>query len=252
MESKYRNTPWLILGKPKRRTRLRLFCFPYAGGGAAIFRQWQENIPEGVQICAVQLPGRENRITDPPFTKLAPLVDAIAKALDPYFDLPFAFFGHSIGAKIAFELARELRRKNGVQPVHLFVSGSRPPHIPEPRPLHLLSEHEFIKELRRYSGTPEAVMQSRDLMEMYLPILRADFSIDETYIYYEDDPFDCPITAFGGSEDKEANREELDAWRQHTLGPFTLQMFQGDHFFLKSSQSLLLDSISRALARHLR
>ena len=251
MKSTYTNTPWLILGKPKRKNRLRLFCFPYAGGGASIFRQWQENMPEGVEVCPVQLPGRENRIAEPPFTRLSLLVDAMTEALDPYFDLPFAFFGHSIGAKIAFELARELRRKKGVQPVHLFVSGSRPPHIPEPRPLHMLPEHEFIKELRRFSGTPEAVMQSRDLMEMYLPILRADFSIDETYIYYEDDSFECPISAFGGSEDKEANREELEAWRQHTIGTFTLQMFQGDHFFLKSSQSLLLDSVSEVLLHYL-
>ena len=252
MKSKYGNTPWLIQGKPNSKTHFRLFCFPYAGGGASIFRQWQEDMPEGVEVCPVQLPGRENRIAESPFTILSSLVDAMVEALDPYFDVPFAFFGHSIGAKIAFELARELRRKKGVQPVHFFVSGSRPPHIPEPRPLHLLPEHEFTKELRRFSGTPEAVMQSRDLMEMYLPILRADFSIDETYIYYEDNPLDCPISAFGGSEDKEANREELDAWRQHTLSSFTLQMFQGDHFFIKSSQSLLLHSISRVLAQHLR
>jgi surfactin synthase thioesterase subunit len=251
MKSTYRNTPWLILGKPNRKIRLRLFCFPYAGGGASIFRQWQKNMPEGVEVCPVQLPGRENRITEPPFTRLSFLVDAMVEALDPYFDVPFAFFGHSIGAKIAFELTRELRRKNAFQPVHFFVSGSRPPHIPEPRPLHMLPEREFIKELRRYSGTPEAVMRSRDLMEMYLPILRADFSIDETYVYYEDNPLDCPISAFGGNEDKEANREELDAWRQHTTGPFTLQMFQGDHFFLKSSQPLLLDSIYQVLARYL-
>ena len=247
MESKYRNTPWLILGKPKPETRLRLFCFPYAGGGASIFRQWSENMPEGVEVCAIQLPGRENRIIDPPFTKLAPLVDAMVEALDPYFDVPFAFFGHSIGAKIAFELARELRRKKGVHPVHLFVSGSRPPHIPEPRPLHMLPEHEFVKEFRRFSGTPEAVMQSRDLMEMYLPILRADFAVDETYVYYEDNPLDCPISAFGGSEDKETNRQELEAWRQHTLDSFKFQMFEGDHFFIKSSQSRVLDSISRVL-----
>jgi surfactin synthase thioesterase subunit len=141
---------------------------------------------EGVEVCPVQLPGRENRITEPPFTRLSLLVDAMAKNLDPYFDVPFAFFGHSIGAKIAFELVRDLRRKKGVEPVHLFVSGSRPPHIPEPRPLHLLPEHDFVRELRRFSGTPEAVMQSRDLMEMYLPILRADFSIDETL-----SPFRC-------------------------------------------------------------
>jgi surfactin synthase thioesterase subunit len=140
-------------------------------------------MPEDVEVCLVQLPGRENRITERRFTSLLPLIDAIAEALDPYFDLPFAFFGHSIGAKIAFELARELRRKKGVQPVLLFVSGSRPPHIPEPRPLHLLPEHEFTEEHRRFSGTPEAVMQSRDLMEMYLPILRTDFTVDETYVY---------------------------------------------------------------------
>jgi surfactin synthase thioesterase subunit len=252
VESKKTNNAWLILREPKRKTRLRLFCFPYAGGGASVFRQWSENMPEGVEVCPVQLPGRENRITEPLFTRLSPLVDAMVKALDPYFDVPFAFFGHSIGTKIAFELARELRRKYCVQPVHLFVSGSRPPQIPEPRPLHLLPEHEFAKELCRFSGTPEAVLQSRELMEMYLPILRADFSIDETYIYYEDNLFDCPISAFGGSEDKETNRKELDAWRQHTTGTFTLQIFQGDHFFIKTSQSLLLDSISQVLAQYLR
>ena len=140
-------------------------------------------MPEDVEVCLVQLPGRENLITERRFTSLLPLINAIAEALGPYFNLPFAFFGHSMGAKTAFELARKLRRKKGVQPVHLFVSGSRPPHIPEPRPLHLLPEQEFTKELRRFSGTPESVMQSRDLMEMYLPILRADFSIDETYVY---------------------------------------------------------------------
>ena len=251
MGSKYRNTPWVIMGKRNRKTRLRLFCFPYAGGGASIFRQWQESMPEGVEVCAVQLPGRENRVTEPPFTRLSLLVDAMVKNLDPYFDVPFAFFGHSIGAKIAFELARELRKKKGVQPVHLFVSGSRPPHIPEPRPLHLLPEHEFIKELRRFSGTPEAVMQSRDLMEMYLPILRADFAVDETYVYSENNPVDCPISAFGGCDDSEANREELDAWQRHTKGNFTLQMFQGDHFFIKNSQSLLLHSISQILLQYL-
>lgn len=250
MESTHRNTSWLILGKPKRKNRLRLFCFPYAGGGASIFRQWSDEMPEGVEVCAVQLPGRENRIAEPPFTILSSLVDAMVEALDPYFDVPFAFFGHSIGAKIAFELARALRRKNGVQPVHLFVSGSRSPHIPEPRPLHLLPEREFIKELHRFSGTPEEVMQSRELMDMFLPILRADFAVDETYVYYKDNSLNCPISAFGGTEDKEANREELDAWRQHTLGSFTLQMFHGDHFFIKSSQLLLLYSIFQVLLRY--
>ena len=253
MEATYRNTPWLILGEPKCRTCLRLFCFPYAGGGASIFRQWSVNTPQAVEVCPVQLPGRENRMAERPFTSFLPLVDAIAEALDPYFDLPCAFFGHSMGAKIAFELARKLRRKKGVQPVHLFVSGCRAPHIPEPRPLYHLPEEEFIRELRRFSGTPEAVLQSAELMEMFVPMLRADFELDETYVYSgNDDLLICPISVFGGSEDKEAKREELEAWRQHTTGTFTLQIFQGDHFFIKSSQSLLLHSISRVLAQYLK
>jgi medium-chain acyl-[acyl-carrier-protein] hydrolase len=163
MKSKSINNPWVILGKPNSRTRLRLFCFPYAGGGASIFRQWSDEMSEGVEVCPVQLPGRENRITEPPFTRLSLLVDAMAKNLDPYFDVPFAFFGHSIGAKIAFELVRDLRRKKGVEPVHLFVSGSRPPHIPEPRPLHLLPEHDFVRELRRFSVrcSRETIFSSR-------------------------------------------------------------------------------------------
>ena len=130
--------PLVDLGRTKTKTQLRLFCFPYAGGGASIFRQWPENTPEGIEVCPVQLPGRENRIAESLFTRLSPLVDAMIEALDPYFDVPFTFFGYSIGAKIAFELARELRKKKGVHPLYLFVSGSRPSHIPEPRPLHLL------------------------------------------------------------------------------------------------------------------
>ena len=149
-KSKKSNNPWLILWKPKSGTRLRLFCFPYAGGGASIFGQWSNDMPEGIQICPVQLPGRENRITESPFTRLSLLVDAMVEAFGPYFDVPFAFFGHSIWAKIAFELVRELRRKKGVQLVHLFVSGSRPPHIPEPRPLHLLPGIRVYQEISSF------------------------------------------------------------------------------------------------------
>ena len=214
-----------------------------------IYRQWQENMPEGVEVCPVQLPGREDRISEPPFTKLSSLVQTMIDALSPYLDVPFAFFGHSLGAKIAFEFARELRRKKNIQPVHFFASGSLPPHIPEPRPLHHLSEQEFINELRRYSTMSETVLQNKELKKMFLPILRADFSLDETYIYYKDDPLNCPISVLGGTEDKEASQEELAGWRQHTLSSFNFQSFPGDHFFIKSSQSLVLNSISQVLSR---
>lgn len=248
---KSQNTPWLIRQKTNSNTTVRLFCFPYAGGGASVYRQWQETMPSGVEVCSVQFPGRENRIAEQSFTKLSSLVKAMSEAMDSFYDLPFVFFGHSLGAKIAFELTRELRRNQEVQPVHLIVSGSRAPHIPEPHPLHMQSDEIIIKELRQYSGTPEAVLQSRELVDMYLPILRADFSIDEMYTYYKENPFDFPITAFGGNEDKEASQEEVDAWCQHTLSSFNFQMFEGNHFFIKSSQSHVLDSISQILLQHL-
>ena len=177
------------------------------------------------------------------------LIDLLTNELIPYMDRPFVLFGHSIGARIAFELARELRRKWEISPCGLIVSGSRAPHIPEPHPMHHLPDDEFVRELRRFSGTPEAVFQSRELMEMFIPILRADFTIDETYVYSEDEPLDCPVFAFGGTDDIEAKVEELEAWADHTTDVFNLEMIRGDHFFLQSERDLLLRSVSQILLK---
>jgi len=244
MKSNSENNSWLIRKKTSAENRFRLFCFPYAGGGASVFRQWQDELPADIEVCPVQFPGRENRICEQPFSELSSLVRTLSEELTPSFDLPFAFFGHSVGAKVAFELARELGRRQEACPIHLFVAGSRAPHIPEPRPLHMLPDEEMIRELRRYSGTPEAIFENKDLMNLYLPMLRADFSLDETYMYYEDTPLTCPVTAFGGTEDNEANQEELNAWIGYTKKDFNLQMFPGDHFFINSSRSLLLNAIA--------
>lgn len=238
---------WCITGNPRHEIRMRLFCFPYAGGGAAVFRQWQAGLPNHVQVCPVQYPGREHRIAEPLITKLHRLVDVACKALSPYFDRPFAFYGHSLGARIAFEMTRELRRKRDIQPLHLIVSGSRAPHLPEPNPIHHLPGEAFVEELRRFSGTPAAVLENRELMEMYLPILRADFEVDETYEHTPERPLDCPIAAFGGTLDLEATREEIEQWGRHTYGNFTLEMFKGDHFFLHSKRDHLLRSVSMIL-----
>lgn len=242
-------TPWIIRNASAPDSAIRLFCFPYAGGGASVFRQWQSNFPDWIEICPVQLPGRENRISEPLITNLDKLADVASAELAPYFDLPFAFYGHSIGARIAFEVTRNLRRKSGIRPCCLIVSGSRAPHIPEPNPLHHLPDNEFINELRRFSGTPEAVLQSKELMEMFLPILRADFSVDETYVYSEDIALDCPVFVFGGTEDVEAKTEELEAWADHTSEEFSLEMIRGDHFFLQTERELLLQSIEKILLR---
>ncbi len=246
-----KKTPWIIRDSFAPDNVIRLFCFSYAGGGASVFRQWQATLPDQIEVCPVQLPGRENRISEPLITNLDELVDIASVELASYFDSPFAFYGHSIGARIAFELARNVHRKLGVRPCCLIVSGSRAPHIPEPNPLHHLPDNEFMNELRRFSGTPEAVLQSKELMEMFLPILRADFSVDETYVYSEALPLDCPIFVFGGTDDAEAKIEELKAWADHTSNAFSLEMISGGHFFLQTERNLLLQSIRGILRQFL-
>jgi len=251
MTYKKNDSQWVVSDKFKNADQIRLFCFPYAGGGASIYRLWTKLLPVNVGIYPIQLPGRENRIAETPVSNMRVLVDLLSNELIPYMDRPFVLFGHSIGARIAFELARVLRRKWGISPCSLIVSGSRAPHIPEPHPLHHLPDDEFMSELRRFSGTPEAVLQSRELMEMFIPILRADFSIDETYVYSEDAPLDCPVFVFGGTEDIEAKVVELEAWADHTSGDFTLEMIRGDHFFLQAERDLLLRSVSQILLKSL-
>jgi Predicted thioesterase involved in non-ribosomal peptide biosynthesis len=247
----FHNTPWIFPQSPGAEPEFRLFCFPYAGGGASIFRQWQEYMPDGVQVCGVQLPGRENRITESPHTDLRLLVEHILVGLRPFLNKPFAFFGHSLGAKIAFELARLLRKKHQPQPRHLFVAGSRAPHLLETCPLHQLPDHSFIEELRRYEATPEVLLENKELMAFYLPLLRADFTVDETYAYAEEVPLQCPLTVYGGLADKEVTREELEAWQQHSTDVFCCRMFAGNHFFIKSAQELVFAELRRDIFRML-
>jgi medium-chain acyl-[acyl-carrier-protein] hydrolase len=191
-------------------------------------------------------------VKEPSFTRLSPLLPTLAQVLHPYLNMPFAFFGHSMGAMISFELARQLRRQYGFSPVHLFVSGRRAPQIPNPAPpIHQLPESAFVEELRRLNGTPESVLQNAELMQLVLPILRADFALVETYVYSTEAPLDCPISAFGGLEDGEVSHDDLTAWRDQTNSSFTLSMFPGNHFFLHSARSLILSTVSQELTRHL-
>jgi medium-chain acyl-[acyl-carrier-protein] hydrolase len=218
-----------------------------------VFYKWSESLPWDVEVCPIQLPGRETRLEEPPFTRLFPLVQALTQAIRVYLDKPFVFFGHSMGARVGFELARELRRQNDPGPVHLFVSASRAPQIPDPDPpIHHLPEAEFVKELRRLDGTPEEVLQNAELVQLFLPLLRADLAMDETYIYTIEEPLDCPISAFGGLEDNKVGRDDLAAWRDQTRGIFTLRMFPGDHFFLRSARISLLQAVTQDLMQVLR
>jgi medium-chain acyl-[acyl-carrier-protein] hydrolase len=238
--------PWISFSKPGREARLRLFCFPYAGAGAFIFRTWPDDLPGDVEVCPVQLPGRGTRLMEPPFTQLLPLVEALAHALAPFLDKPFAFFGHSLGALVSFELARCIRREWGVHPARLLVSASRAPQIPHRgQPIHTLPEKEFLAELGRLNGTPSELLEHKELMEIMLPLLRADFAVYETYMYAPEPPLNCPISVFGGIQDHRVKNSDLEAWRAQTTGSFSLRMFPGDHFVLK--QPLFLRLLSQEL-----
>lgn len=242
--------PWITYYKENPQARLRLFCFPYAGGSAAMFRTWSKNLPASVEVCPIQIPGRENRLREPAFTQLELLVQALVPVLYPYLSIPFAFFGHSMGALISFELARQLRIQCGRSPVHLFVSGHRAPQIPDfAPPIHQLPDVAFIEQLRRLNGTPESVLQNPELMQLILPILRADFTLCEKYVYSSAKPLNCPISAFGGLQDCKVNCEDIATWREQTSSSFTLRMFPGNHFFLQNVRVPLLQAVSVDLMR---
>jgi medium-chain acyl-[acyl-carrier-protein] hydrolase len=162
-----------------------------------------------------------------------------------YRDKPFAFFGHSMGAVISFELTRYLRREHGIQPCQLFVSGNPAPQVPprEP-PIYDLPQSEFLNEIRQLNGTPPELLDHPELMSLLIPMLRADFKLVQTYVYSAESPLDCPITAFGGLDDEKVTREDLDAWREQTTGNFSIHMLPGDHFFIQTYQPLLLRRLS--------
>jgi medium-chain acyl-[acyl-carrier-protein] hydrolase len=239
---------WLPSFSRRPGAEVRLFCLPYAGGGAGVFRGWEDSLAGRVEVCPVQLPGRETRFREPAFTRLAPLVEALAGSLRLYLDRPFALFGHSMGALLAFELARRLQRDHGPQPVRLVVSGCGAPQTRTSRTtIHALPAAEFREELRRLDGTPAAILANDELMDLLLPTLRADFSLCESYAYIAGPPLACPVTALGGLGDDAVSRQDLDAWRDQTTGPFRVRMLPGGHFFLNSARPLLLQALTQDL-----
>jgi medium-chain acyl-[acyl-carrier-protein] hydrolase len=246
-----RTYTWVAKHSNNRQARLRLFCFPYAGGNTLIFRAWPEYLSPSIEVCCIQLPGRGSRIQEPPPTSISALIPELAVGLAPHLTGPAAFFGHSMGAMIAFELARYLGRVGNYTLTHLFVSGRRAPQISVTEPsTYDLPEPEFIEELRRLNGTPKEVLDNPELLQLMIPILRADFAVCQTYAYRPDLPLSCPIRAFGGLEDNEISHEHLEAWEEQTTNSFSLSMIPGNHFFIHSAQAAVLQILSRDLASY--
>ena len=239
---------WIVRYRQNAQAPLRLFCFSYAGGGASVFRSWADILPSGVEVCCIQLPGHEYRLGEPAYTRLAPLVQALTEAIHPYLDRPFAFFGHSMGALVSFELARQIRRTYAQHPVRLCLAAFRAPQLPNPniKIYHLPSE--VFKVVLRADGIPERILQNEELMQAMLPTLRADFELCDTYRYAEEPPLECPFSIFGGLEDIRVGVDDLEAWRIHSSAVSKLSMLPGSHFFLHSAQDLLLAAIAQDLA----
>lgn len=242
--------PWLPYLRPSAKCRRRLFCFPYAGGGASTYLNWVDALPSGFELCAVQLPGRGVRLSEPSYDRLEDLVERLVDVLAPYLTVPFAFFGHSMGGLVSFELARSLRRQGLKQPAGLFVSGRRAPGRPDREPpLHHLPDDDFVAEVRRLNGTPEELLGNPELMKLVMPGLRADFAICETHVHSPEAPLGCPIHVFGGESDRNVDRADLMAWREQTDAACTVRVFDGDHFFIRTAQREVLDTVRNHLVR---
>ncbi|ELR97044.1 thioesterase II family protein [Gloeocapsa sp. PCC 73106] len=243
-----KSSSWLTFPKTNPKAQLRLFCFPYAGGSGWVFRPWLNHLPEAIELCLIELPARGKRWNESPIVRLESLLEALKGAILPHLDLPFAFFGHSMGGLVSFELTRLLATEHQISPVYLLVSGCRAPQIRDRNPpIHHLPDTEFIQELCRLNGTPQAVLEDTELMQLVLPALRSDFEILETYNYSADTPLNCPIAVFGGLQDEKVPQEDLQAWKFQTNQTFYLEMFEGDHFFIDSVRSRLLTSITKIL-----
>lgn len=241
---------WFPGAEDSHPAAMRLFCFPWAGGGALGYVAWKDALRTVAQVCPVRLPGRETRASEPVIDSMDQFVATLAKEIQPFLDKPFAFFGHSMGAGIAFEVARALQRDGLAMPRRLFVSGARSPvfrlnHVAPPDP----SRQEFIAELKRLEGFPPQILNDPRLMSLALPALEADSRMYRRYVYRPGDPLDIPVHAYAGTHDVNTQGEAMERWREVCTGEFTLEWFEGGHFYLEPRRDALIASVRDKLTR---
>ncbi|MFF7793121.1 aminotransferase class V-fold PLP-dependent enzyme [Streptomyces sp. NPDC007991] len=233
---------------PVQPVRARLYCFPFGGGGASAYRKWGEALEPGIDLCAVQLPGREERLSETLLSTVEEVVDAFVPVLAEQPELPFAFFGHSMGALLAYEVCLRLRAEQRALPGRLFVSGLHPPdRMSRARVRHNLDDRAFVESLRDTDDQLDVLLANPELTQLFLPILRADFTLCETYRHQGAEPLPCPITAYGGTADPMVDEPLLNGWRRFTSAAFEARMFPGGHFYIREHERRLVGLIGAGM-----
>ena len=240
---------WFVCPRFNPNAEARLFLFPYAGGGPAAFSRWTAEFPATIEAWIAHYPGRGSRHNELPIKQISALVEKLSEAIQPLLDRPFAFFGHSMGGLVAFELVKYLRDNDSSQPANLFISACGAPHLPDPhQPIHALPDAEFVHALKELNGIPSELLDFPEIIEVLLPALRADFEIVESYRYTPNKPpLDILIVAYGGLNDPRISREQLEGWATQTNSDFKSIYFPGDHFFINVAKDEIVRSIAREL-----
>lgn len=225
---------WFLCPNSRPDAELRIFCLPFAGAGASMYREWHNVFPGNIEVRAVQLPGRESRLREPRISDAGVLVKKLVAALHPYLDRPFALLGYSIGALLAFEVVRELRRQGMSLPFHLFVAAMRAPHVPAVHPpIAHLPDDKFIDQINDYYQPSDEAWKIPELRDIIIPVLRDDIMIAESYEYADEPPLPCPIDAYVGAVDRGTPVDSAAAWQDQTSAEFELTIFPDGHFFLR-------------------
>lgn len=249
-------TPWFINHNTKKNTSARLFCFPFAGGDAQLFSNWQKYLPDSIDVVALQAPGRRERLLEDPIANLTQLVSEILEHIVPLTDKPFYFYGHSNGSLVAFELARQLELKGNGNLRHLFIAARKSPLLlSRANPYHLLSDQDFILAVNAIGSMPSAMLVDKELQQLLLPTLKADFCLGETYFYeenqYQSQELTVATTLFYGTRDKSATYEQMLNWQSLLSDNFQLKAIPGKHFFMQEQEEILLREINTVISNDL-
>jgi medium-chain acyl-[acyl-carrier-protein] hydrolase len=235
-----KNCKWFIVPKPNPNAEIKLFCFPYAGGSSYTFQSWPQHISRNIEVVIIQPPGRGSRMFEPLYFDMNSLVNDLIQVFPEQLNKPYILFGHSLGSRVAFEILSQLSKIGCRLPIHFIASGSGGPHLmPDKDSIYHLPDKDFIAELKILNGTPKSILENKELMDLFLPLLKADFEIADNYCYSANNIFHCPITIFGGESDIEVSLLELTSWGDFFTKKTNVKMVPGNHFFIDNKDVFL-------------